>query len=121
MRKRDDYAGEYPEDWGHIAFEAKRRAGWRCEHCNAEFSPSGKAKDTRNRDGKPTILTVHHLDGNRVNNEHANLLVVCQRCHLHIQGVWQPGAELPAGWLEVPGWLTERGLLFKPSRQLRMF
>lgn len=115
------YAGEYPYDWPHIAYEAKSRAGWKCEHCGAEFSPSGKAKNEVNRDGKPVILTVHHLDGNRGNNEHSNLLVVCQRCHLHVQAVWRPGGELPASWREVPGWLVERGLPYSPSRQMLLF
>jgi hypothetical protein len=32
------------------------------------------------------ILTVHHLDGNKVNCRWWNLAALCQRCHLQIQG-----------------------------------
>lgn len=121
MNKRTDYPGEYPSDWDTIAFNAKRWAEWRCEHCGMEFYPSGKAKEAQNADGKPAILTIHHLDGNKANNTHENLLVCCQKCHLHIQAVWRPGEELPLAWQEVPAWITERGLSYTPNRQLRLF
>lgn len=32
------------------------------------------------------ILTVHHLDGNKLNCRWWNLAALCQRCHLTIQG-----------------------------------
>lgn len=32
------------------------------------------------------ILTVHHLDGNKANCRWWNLVALCQRCHLQIQG-----------------------------------
>lgn len=32
------------------------------------------------------ILTVHHLDGNKLNCRWWNLVALCQRCHLEIQG-----------------------------------
>jgi hypothetical protein len=32
------------------------------------------------------ILTVHHLDGNKANCRWWNLVALCQRCHLEIQG-----------------------------------
>lgn len=32
------------------------------------------------------ILTVHHLDGNKRNLRWWNLVALCQRCHLEIQG-----------------------------------
>jgi hypothetical protein len=32
------------------------------------------------------ILTVHHLDGNKANCRWWNLISLCQRCHLTIQG-----------------------------------
>lgn len=32
------------------------------------------------------ILTVHHADGDKANVRWWNLLSLCQRCHLHIQG-----------------------------------
>lgn len=36
------------------------------------------------------ILTVHHLDGNKSNCDWWNLLALCQRCHLTIQGKVNP-------------------------------
>ena len=32
------------------------------------------------------VLTVHHFDGNKSNNAWWNLMALCQRCHLTIQG-----------------------------------
>jgi hypothetical protein len=32
------------------------------------------------------ILTVHHIDGNKLNCRWWNLAALCQRCHLTIQG-----------------------------------
>ncbi len=37
------------------------------------------------------IGTVHHLDGNKANCVWWNLLALCQRCHLQIQGKVIPG------------------------------
>lgn len=36
------------------------------------------------------ILTVHHLDGDKINCEWWNLLALCQRCHLTIQSRVNP-------------------------------
>ena len=117
--------GEYPLEWiaGIIQREAYARAGWRCEHCGCEFVPgSTRALTARNADGSPTILRVHHLDGNRANCDWTNLVAVCQRCHLHIQAVWQPGGVLPGTWWPVPEWILERGLTFRVEGiQLRLW
>ena len=118
MRKRKDYAGDYPDNWPIISLGAKRNAGWKCEHCGMEFYPDGKAKESVNADGKPAILTVHHIDGNKMNNRSDNLLVCCQKCHLHVQAAWRPGLELPALWRRAPRWMVRRRLPYKPSRQL---
>lgn len=94
----------YVADWSRIAIDAKIRAGWCCEHCGMEFEPhTGKATVARNADGKPSILTVHHLNGDKSDNRWENLLVCCQACHLSIQARWSPGEELPAEWPGVPG------------------
>lgn len=47
------------------------------------------------------ILTVHHLDGNKANCSWWNLLVLCQRCHLTVQGNVKP--EVPY-FLEHSAW-----------------
>lgn len=36
------------------------------------------------------ILTVHHFDGNKGNDAWWNLMSLCQRCHLQIQGKVDP-------------------------------
>lgn len=114
---------DYPPAWYtfEIQREVHERAGWQCEHCKMQF-PRG---DTRaiyatNKDGKPAVLTVHHLDGNPANNDWTNLLAVCQACHLHIQAVWAPGEPLPPSWDGPPAWLVERGLSYLPTQQRRL-
>lgn len=92
----------YPDNWDEIAKQIKDLAGWRCEHC-------GHAHD---RDSGH-VLTVHHLDGNPPNCAYSNLVALCQRCHLHVQAVWQPGGMIPPTWGRVPGWITRRGLPYR--------
>lgn len=36
------------------------------------------------------VLTVHHFDGNKANNQWWNLMALCQRCHLKVQGRVNP-------------------------------
>lgn len=73
------FDGEYPADWGKIAYDKKNSAGWRCEHCGApDDRESGH------------VLTVHHLDGNKANCDPSNLVALCQKCHLHIQSKYHP-------------------------------
>lgn len=73
MRRKS--TGEYPENWNEIATASKERAGWKCERCGHPHDPK-----------TGYTLTVHHLDLNPENCADWNLAVLCQRCHLHIQG-----------------------------------
>jgi 5-methylcytosine-specific restriction endonuclease McrA len=113
----------YPPDWNTIRTVLYARAGWRCEHCGMEFEKgSTKAITARNADGKPAILTIHHLDGNTTHNHWSNLVALCQACHLHIQAIWKPGGVIPAQWGRVPRWILERGLPYQVSAfQMRLF
>lgn len=114
----------YPLDWhnGRIQLAVHNRAGWRCEHCGAQFTPgSTKHLTLRNAIGGPIILTVHHLDGDPANCDWTNLLACCQACHLHIQAVWRPGGVLPAHWPQPPAWIAERGLEYVPNGQLPLW
>lgn len=68
------FSGFYPPNWLTIAYNVKQRNYWRCERCYHKHDSSINH-----------TLIVHHLDGNRENNEPWNLAALCQRCHLHIQ------------------------------------
>jgi 5-methylcytosine-specific restriction endonuclease McrA len=102
---RLEHRGEYPPDWQAIKDRVRAEAGGRCIRCGHPqgdriISPNARnvaseyrvlsvmctAHCTHPRDGKPRILTVHHLDGNKSNCKWWNLLALCQVCHLTIQG-----------------------------------
>lgn len=79
----------YPPDWEEIAREAKDRAYWSCAKCGHPHDPS-----------QDYMLTVHHIDGDKMNCDPANLIVLCQRCHLRAQHQttsWQHKKRLEAG------------------------
>jgi hypothetical protein len=64
--------------WNEIAFQVKAEADWRCEICEAPHGPP------------PRVLTVDHLDFEPENCDRANLMALCQRCHLRRQGMRPP-------------------------------
>ena len=66
---------DYPANWNEIAQRVKDEANWKCIRC-------GHAHDT----ASGYCLTVHHMDGDKANCRWWNLVALCQRCHLHIQG-----------------------------------
>ena len=66
----------YPDNWKEIANSTKEKNNWKCERC-------GHPHDHKSGH----TLTIHHLDGNGENNAAWNLACLCQRCHLHIQGI----------------------------------
>ncbi len=71
--------GEYPENWEAIAKAVKEAALWHCIRCGHIHSREGWR-----------ILTVHHFDLNKSNCAWWNLMALCQRCHLSIQGRVDP-------------------------------
>jgi len=70
----------YPDNWTEIALAMKNWAGWKCEACGHKHDPEAGY-----------CLTVHHLNGVKMDCDWRNLLVCCQRCHLHIQSRYVPG------------------------------
>ena len=71
--------GTYPPDWKAIATACKEAAGMKCVRCG-----HGHSLDNWR------ILTVHHWDGDKSNCAWYNLMALCQRCHLSIQGRVDP-------------------------------
>ena len=58
--------GDYPPEWPACSGLVKLIAGGRCEHC-----------------GQRRRLAVHHLDRDKYNLQHWNLVALCwERCHL---------------------------------------
>ena len=66
--------GSYPDDWPQIAKAVKDEADWMCER-----------EDCKAQHASGYVLTVHHLDGDSMNNARENLIALCQRCHLKEQ------------------------------------
>ena len=69
----------YGDDWPEIAKAVKDDAEWCCEACGHPHGPS------------PYVLTVDHLDGVPEHMEPANLMALCQSCHLIRQGLTRGG------------------------------
>lgn len=109
---------DYPPEWqsGEIQKRICDLANWRCEHCGMEF-PVGDTRATtaRRKDGKPFILTVHHINGIKSDVRWQNLVALCQACHLFVQYRWQPPQPLPRQWATPPHWILIRDLDFKES------
>lgn len=68
----------YPMNWPFIANSIKDKAGWQCATCHHPHEP-----------GTGYTLTVHHTDHNTFNNSDANLIALCQRCHLIEEGKYR--------------------------------
>ena len=66
----------YHPKWSLIRRLVLRRAGHRCEWCQA------KQRRPHPRTGSRVFLAVAHVDGNRQHNRFHNLACLCQRCHL---------------------------------------
>lgn len=131
-----NHVGKYPPDWKSINASVCEAVGHRCIRCNHPYRKGthGKGEWTPCDDlcshGKPVrlcanpedgweaqwrILTVHHFDGNKSHCEWFNLLALCQRCHLQIQGTVDP--DIPyflehSPWLKpyVAGWYAKKYL-----------
>lgn len=94
---------DYNPEWKKISKSIiKDRAKDKCELClapNGEhvFRPLKKYQDTYKRPWYETVpkspdrfrftkivLTVHHIDRDKKNDDPLNLLALCQKCHLRV-------------------------------------
>lgn len=65
------YVKLYPLGWNHTFKEQVRfRDGYKCQECGCSEVENGRN------------LSVHHIDYNKMNIEHKNLISLCISCHL---------------------------------------
>jgi 5-methylcytosine-specific restriction endonuclease McrA len=71
------FTNNYNTDGKEKRRRAREAAGNKCVRCG---SPSVSGR----------ILTTHHFDGNKANDEWWNLLALCQVCHLQVPAKVDP-------------------------------
>ncbi len=79
ITRRLPIQGEYPPDRNELHDRVRAEAGGKCIRC-------GHPDDLESGH----VLTVHHFDGNKSNSAWWNLMALCQRCHLKVQGRVNP-------------------------------
>ena len=135
------FPGAYTSDWKEVQARAVEAAGSRCVRCrhpykkgqhgNGQWSPCDNQCEhwdgvfrcvPENNDpmqgalyAEWRILTTHHFDGHKDNNAWWNLLCLCQRCHLQIQGKVDP--ETPY-FLEHSEWMKPYAAGFYAKKYL---
>jgi hypothetical protein len=60
---------KYPGGWNTIARKIRERDNWVCQDCG------GKRPENARQ------LPVHHIDGDKLNNDPSNLVSLCAWCH----------------------------------------
>lgn len=94
MPIRPENRARYPENWPQITAWIKDvRAGGRCEcdgRCGRPYDHLDRDERCRNMHGAPAydtgsivVLTTAHLDHTPENCDKANLMAMCQGCHLN--------------------------------------
>ena len=71
------FTNNYNPDGKQKRMLARESVGNKCIRCSSPSVPG-------------RILTVHHFDGDKANDEWWNLLPLCQVCHLKIQAKVDP-------------------------------
>lgn len=118
-RKRSSKPSDYPAAWqaGIIQQAIRLLANHTCEWCGIKFHQGTNiAIEARNRAGKPIIGTVHHINAVKDDLRWANLVYLCQTCHMRVEPIWRPGDVIPVKWLidgDAPMWIKKRGLPYE--------
>ncbi len=94
---------EYAPDWKEIRAVILKRAEDACELCAAENHQDHW------KTGSKVVLTVHHINGEKEDNRDANLLALCQRCHLRLHAPRGERKEPPNLKAIVKQWLKNNG------------
>ena len=87
MPIRPENRARYPKDWKLISARIRfERAGgrWECTgQCGLDHEGRCDAwhGDEHPQTGSKVVLTVMHMDHQPENNDEANLMAGCQRCH----------------------------------------
>ena len=91
----------YPSNWHEISRRIKEKNNWTCERCKRKhLSDIG------------SVLTVHHIDMDKSNNEEWNLGALCQMCHLKVEGKNlfkirdERGEQLSFNFLPIEKWFN---------------
>lgn len=108
---RRNFRGAYTGDWPRVAHAVKEAADWTCVRCRHPHDPA-----------RGYTLTVDHLTGQKDDNRWWNLLPLCQRCHLSVQGrviVERPWVLDHTPWFKpyVAGWYAWQYLGQELSRE----
>ena len=95
----------YPPDWDEISRRIRfERAKGACEECGAAHGQ--RHPET----GSVVVLTTAHLDHNPAHCADANLMAMCQRCHLRYDAglharhaaITRRNQHIDAGQMELP-------------------
>ena len=90
MRNRKRYG----KNWKKRARAAKEQAGWMCSKCGVKHGTPRYSEWTERE--WPVYLQAHHLNHDP-ENEDADLVIVCPRCHWRFFHRSQGGP--PPAWL----------------------
>lgn len=62
-------SSSYTADWASISSKLRAELDYTCEQCGVNLK------------GNPKLLHVHHVNGNKADNNRANLRALCADCH----------------------------------------